>query len=300
MLKKLQIRGFRTHKKTNIKLDQVTTLTGQTFIGKSNIVRALKWVVLNVPAGDSYINWDMEKAAVRLSIDKNIITRTRSKSVNTYQVKGKKKPYEALGRCVVPKDIKRILNITELNFQGQHTYLFWFILTPGAVAKELNAIINLDIIDTTMSNIKSKIMTIQTEIKITEKEIEESQQQKKRLEYIIELDKALKSVEKLQEQQETIQRELRLLDELLKLVSNYTLQRDKAEELVIAGERILKKRQKMGLIKLQKQISSLQGIIGEIKHYKQLLKTLGEELLRGQRELKRKMKGRCPLCKRKM
>lgn len=300
MLTQLQIRGFRTHKKTNIKFDQVTTLSGRSYIGKSNIVRALKLVGLNVPAGTSYINWDMDKTAVRLSAENNIITRTRSKSINTYQIKGKKKPYEALGRCVVPQAVQKILKVTDLNFQGQHTYLFWFNLTPGAVAKKLNAIVNLDIIDTTMSNIKAKINTVNTEIKITEAEIKEATQQKKDLAYVVEMDTALKSVEKLQEQQETDQRELSLLDELLKLVSKYRAQRDRAEEIVNAGEIILKKRRAMGLPQLQKQINSLSGIINEIKQYSQLVDICGKELLRCQRELKRATRGRCPVCGKKM
>ena len=89
-------------------------------------------------------------ASVSLLVGKTSVKRFRSKAKNHYFVDEKK--LEGFDTNV-PKPIADLLQMDELNFQTQHNYLFWFTLTPGQVAKELNTIVNLDLIDTTLKTL---------------------------------------------------------------------------------------------------------------------------------------------------
>ena len=66
----------------------------------------------------------------------------RGTGVNTYGVEGK--TYEAFGNDVPPA-VSKLLGLAEVNFQGQHDAAFWFGLSPGQLAKELNKIVDLEL-----------------------------------------------------------------------------------------------------------------------------------------------------------
>lgn len=235
MIEKLQIRGHGTNKKLDISFSPyVTTIVGRSYIGKSWILRALRWVCLNKPAGDSFINWDSNEAKGRLSIDGNKIIRTRSKSINTYKLSGKEKPYVAFGNDV-PKDIAEIVNLAEINFQGQHATPFWFCETAGEVSRQLNSIVNLKLIDSTLAEIDSQKRKADLTIKITEATLVETVEQKKELAYVEDLNRDLTGVEKLWDGYETITRKRVVMAEKIELVAKYGSIRENRLELASDG-----------------------------------------------------------------
>lgn len=52
---KLRIQNFQAHKDTTIEFDCITTIVGPSDIGKSAVLRALKWVAKNEPKGTSFV-----------------------------------------------------------------------------------------------------------------------------------------------------------------------------------------------------------------------------------------------------
>ena len=54
--------------------------------------------------------------------------------------------YKAI-KTDVPEDIDKIFNINSNNIQQQFDNIFWFSETAGEVGRNLNSIVNLDIID---------------------------------------------------------------------------------------------------------------------------------------------------------
>jgi len=265
MIQKLQIRNFRTHEKLDIDFNPlVNSIIGRNAAGKSTIIRAIRWVVRNKPAGDSVINWGADKAAVRLTIDGNKITRTRGKGINTYKF-NKSKPYKAF-RNEVPKDIERIINLSDINFQGQHEAPFWFCKTAGEVSRQLNAIVNLDVIDKTLSNIDSALHESQTTIKITKKRLGEIIQQQDSLAYVEEMDKNLKRVEYAQNQYQKKATELARLQDILELVQKYRNKQKNKRELVSRSHLVLDKGQRY------------QELVIQVENLSKIVK-LGESLL---------------------
>jgi len=155
MITSLQISNFQSHKKTHLDfLPGVNAITGESDSGKSAIFRALLWVATNRPSGESFrSNWGGD-TEVELKMDGGIVTRTRGKGVNQYVLNGQ--VMEGIG-VDVPAEVAKLLDLREVNIQHQLDSPFLLSETAGEVARQLNAIANLDIIDTATSNIAREV-----------------------------------------------------------------------------------------------------------------------------------------------
>lgn len=198
MISTIQIKGFRKHKKLKLEFDSaVNSIVGSSYAGKSTVLRAIKWVTENTPAGTSIITWGKNRASVKLTVDKKQITRTRSKSINKYTLD--EKEYEGFGMSV-PQDILTLVNTNKINWQAQHDSPYWFNETAGAVSRKLNAIINLHIIDSTQSNLRAKLQTAKAQSKIIESRLNEAKSEAQATAWSIIAETELEAVQKIQKQ----------------------------------------------------------------------------------------------------
>ena len=109
MIKKLLIRNFQIHSKLKIEFDpRITTIIGSSDVGKSSVIRAIKWVCKNNPQGQAFIKDGTKGTSVKLFVDDKSITRKRTKSENTYFLD--KNEFKAFGPNV-PDTISKVLNI---------------------------------------------------------------------------------------------------------------------------------------------------------------------------------------------
>ena len=156
----LELKDFQRHKSLLIKFSPlITTILGETDIGKSAILRALRWACQNVPSGEEFIRSGSKSTSVRLeavnSSDKRlVIVRSKEPGENLYQLG--KKEYRAFGMGV-PQDISQVLQVPDINFQGQHDAPFWFSESAAEVSRQLNAVIDLSIIDESLSRIAATV-----------------------------------------------------------------------------------------------------------------------------------------------
>lgn len=226
MLDRVEIRNFRAQVKCDIDFDpSITTIIGSNYTGKSTIIRALVWAMKNSPPGDCVINWDADKAIVRLFLDEKYkILRRRGKGINKYKLN--KKPFTAFGRGNVPEAISDILNISDVNIQNQHDAPFWFCLTPPEVSRQLNQIINLKSIDTTLSNLDSDIRKTNSIISVTEDRVNKAKQEKEELSYIKAMNSDFTHIETLDKQIREKARGSSVLSELLKSGLSYRIDRN--------------------------------------------------------------------------
>ena len=241
MLSKLKIFNFRANRKQEIELSpKITCLTGKSFAGKSSAIGALKWLILNKPAGDSFIHWDSPKqqSTVRLTIDNHKIMRRRSASINLYKLDNKE--YKAFGN-EVPQSIAGLLNISEINFQGQQEPAFWFCQTAGEVSRQLNSIINLEVIDKTLANVASEIRHTQSTITVIEQRLVILKQQKDNLAYVDDLDTDLQTVEKLEKRHLKNVSDCSLLADLVNKAIKLRSERKNAAERASDGQIVLSK-----------------------------------------------------------
>lgn len=147
MLTQLTLKNFQRWQAKTITLGTgVNTLVGPNDAGKTAILRALRWVCLNQPDGLRPQTHGTKTTTVALTCDGVTVTRSRGPSKNTYAVDGA--ALVAFGR-EVPPEVSALVNVTNYNFATQHDSAFWLGLSPPELARQLNAVVDLGIIDTT-------------------------------------------------------------------------------------------------------------------------------------------------------
>lgn len=337
-LKKLSIRNFRAHRKLILTFGPgVNSIIGDNAVGKSTIIRAIRYVARNKPSGESAISWDAKQARVSLTFGKNTITRTRSKRINTYRL-NKKKVFRAFG-TKVPDEIQKVLNLDEVNFQGQHEAPFWFCKTAGEVSRELNSIVNLDSIDKTLSSILLSISKSKVAISVINERLMEAKETKKSLSYVKDMNVQLLRIESLEKARIENNRRSILLAELLADAELYAEQADQLKFRLSRAMSVLEialRRLKTGqtlrslqiLLKSAKKLKKLvqhkprsfktiQGlfknlklILTQAKEFNTLIekadeilseiKPLKQRIANRTKRIDKIMKERCPLCNKKL
>lgn len=146
-MKKLILTNFQSHQHTELNLHPaMNCIIGPSDSGKSAIIRAIKWIVFNRPSGNAFVRSGMDGSIV----DIDDITRIKGEGVNSYFT-GEEK-FTAFGASV-PEEVTEALNISEINFQHQLDPHFLLTQSAGEVAKMLNEIVDLNVIDRAFKNI---------------------------------------------------------------------------------------------------------------------------------------------------
>lgn len=195
MIEKLQAQDFQCFERLSIDLDpKITAITGPSDVGKSAALRAFRWVATNRPRGDGFVRKGCKGTRVRLRVDGVDVERRRKGALNEYRIDGK--VFKAFG-ADVPEEVVRLLNVGPENFGGQHDPAFWFCLTPGEVAKELNAIVDLGVIDEVTARIAARLRKARAEVEVTEGRWAEAKGERELLEFVPAMVDGLEAVEKL-------------------------------------------------------------------------------------------------------
>lgn len=266
MIKELLIKNFEAHDKFKAKLDPgITTFTGATDAGKSSIIRAIQWVVLNRPLGDSFIRDENKPAFVGLKTENGIVSRKKGKGINIYKVNGQ--TLEAFG-ANVPEEVKQFLGMEELNFQLQFDAPYWFMISPGEVSKQLNQIVDLEIIDSTLSNLNNKIRQTRMEVTLSEKRLDEVSQSAKHLRFVKRMSADFQRLEQLSLQIDETRSNFVSMSESVQTIERYLKRKKRLSKGYFECERALKTG-----IELQKatfQVESLSKILCDLEKASQV------------------------------
>jgi exonuclease SbcC len=219
MLEYIDITNFKNHEKQRIEFDKyVTVLIGPNGAGKSAIIQALKWAFLNKPNGLDFLSWDAKTVRVEVGIDKQKVIRKKGKE-NLYFIN--KQKYTAFGNDI-PESIQKLTNIDAVNFQSQLDSPFWFFQTAGEVAKELNQIVNLGLIDKTFGNISSELKAVRSVLSVCEDRLIDYEKERKLTEWSVKADSDLKAIEFVSEEISKYVLKRSRIDDLLKKVVSLT------------------------------------------------------------------------------
>lgn len=174
MLKSLKLYNFQAHRKRLIQFDPaITTIRGPTDVGKSAVLRALRWLALNDTGGDEFVSWGADEAVAIVemtnsyrggSFDAKIVRRKGCE--NVYKLNGQ--VFKAFGAGKVPDVIAEVLGLCEINFQKQHDKPFWLDDPAGEVSRQLNKVIDLSVIDTAMSNAAKMVRQARERVSVSE------------------------------------------------------------------------------------------------------------------------------------
>lgn len=291
MFQKLILRNFQPHRKLVVKFDEhVTCIIGPTDTGKSSIIRALRWLCLNSIKSKRFISWWAKRCSVTLHVDGHIIKRSKGKE-NLYFLD--KQEFKAFG-TTVPEPIAKILNVSEENFQRQIDPPLWLASSPAQVGRELNKIVNLDIIDLTLSNVSKAKREAQAKVKSLISVRNTLKKEAEDLEWIVECKRDVERLEKAERKREELAEDVAVLSHLLQKVLDHKKTRDNAKECLVGGELALAREQEAE--QLRDRVGSLGKLIKRITTASQTLADNKRELASVQIKLGRIKE--CPVCQK--
>lgn len=261
MIQGLDIQGFQAHQDLSIEFDPgVTTIIGPSDAGKSSIIRALRWVLLNEPSGDAFVNWDLGECKVSLKIDDESVTRTRTQSENSYDLNVKE--FRAFGQSV-PDEISALLRVDDVNFQGQYDSPFWLDESSGEVSRHLNRIVGLSIIDRVFSRLTSMIRERVVRVEVIKELKGSAKIDYKRWSSAPHIDRDLKSLEYLEDERGGVVEKVSLVADLIgEYESRY---RDKVESDSRIGDLLELVTMADKVYDLQIEIEALECVISEFE-----------------------------------
>lgn len=197
-LESIHIENFQAHKDVQVTFgDRITCITGASDRGKSAILRALIWVMTNRPTGDSFIRYGSDETRVTVCVDGHTVQRIKGKKRNIYILDDVE--FKAI-KSDVPDEIASLFNVGENNIQQQFDPIFWFSSTAGEVGRNLNKIVNLDIIDYTLSALQTQSKQIKTEADVLAGLIEEQERVLDNVEEITGIQKIIDRVDNIEKQ----------------------------------------------------------------------------------------------------
>lgn len=176
----------------------MNVIKGSSDSGKSSIVRALAWVFQNRPSGDEFVSWfakEKEPTEVGVEFDDSWILKRRTGSTNSYQTSETEGTLEAL-RSDLPTEITSVTRIDDCNIQEQHETYFLLQDSPGEVARKLNQLTGLDIIDKMFKRFNSKITSLRTDILYAQNNVNTLKGKLAETEFIDTLDISISSLDR--------------------------------------------------------------------------------------------------------
>lgn len=240
MLKKVTIRNFQTHRKASFDLDRIVTFIGNNDSGKSAVVRAIFWAAFNQPPGDEIINWHADSVSVKLEFDNCEVVRKKGKS-NLYLVNGER--FKAFGAGKVPDTVAKAIKMDDINVQQQLDAHFWFSDTAGTVSRQLNRVVDLSIIDSSLAASESAHRRAKQETELCRKHLKQAEETLEELSWVptfLEDSKALREMlQAIQDLEDRIEHLKVLVEKVEHVQAKERKATKKAKEIAVLCDMVL-------------------------------------------------------------
>ncbi len=283
MFESLEIKHFQSHKNTKYNfVNGINILTGQSDAGKTSTLRALELLSKNRPRGLPFKprkpNETKKPTEVAATFDGITATRIRSKSINQYTLSTVKDPFDVVN-ISVPEEISQFLNLNDDTIQGQHdTYFLLQNISPGEVAKKLNKVANLEIIDFVTKEVNSEITENTKVITATGNTIKETKESLQKYKH---LDKAEELINTISDQ---IQKQEKAEEDSKQLTTIITTIKETEEDIEGLSEWLGIEDEVLPIIKMVNKLKEvqieereLQTTIDSITQLEQHIKTLSAQ-----------------------
>lgn len=188
--------------------------------------------------------------------NKCVVKRIRKTRGNEYQVNGKK--YKAFG-SEVPPPVRKALKLDQVNFQQQLDGPYWFQLPASQVAKQLNEIVNLSIIDKVLHNANKRVRDSESEQKVLHNQVLELKKEVKSKKWIVRCRKEWKRLRELNRERIAISGRAEALADLIREIEGNDTTTLESRLIAFEPVRITAE----SLAKKQKQIQRLTTLIDE-------------------------------------
>lgn len=270
MLKSVKLKNFQRWKRQTLTFGPgVNTIHGPSDSGKSSLMRALEWHMLN-DAPDTFpdfCHWDAEtkSCSVNLELDEHrIIRRRKEGGLNSYVLDGRQ--YDAV-RTDVPEPVSKVLRVSPVNFQTQHSSAFWLADSPASVSRQLNQIIDLEQIDLSLSRAASEVRSAKNHADIFRAQAIESRATRDALAWTQSADKDLSALEILESEIEELQETIATLEEIGESIQMIDSESEESVDLLQTAQELLQ---------LASEIEVSRSIIQELETIARQLNSIEE------------------------
>jgi len=271
MIKSLTLNNFRTHKDTELCFSPgVNVIVGQSGTGKTNILRALNWIVNNRPLGSGVIRRRKDLAEVCLVVEDQEeigILRTKDKNGSKYVLCGigDEAEFTSFG-TTPPEPISEVLNLSDINIQKQFEAYFLVFESPGYVATYIRKVTKLDEIDEVVKIISGRIRKANIELQGYSTEVEDVKEKLEEI-YKIDLDRLellIRETELLSEENKNIQNQYQelqgIVEQLEGIEREYTYLPDDIDQIIENVNQEISSYQK-----LQSKVNDLQDFVEQLE-----------------------------------
>ena len=291
MLERILLRNFQRWERLDVDLDPLATVfVGETDAGKSAVLRGLRWVCFNLPTGKAFVRRGSDRAKAALTAEGVVLVRAKGKSDNYYRLGSQK--FQSFGQGV-PAALEQKLNVLPgLNFQGQHDPPFWLCLTPGQASQELNAVVDLGLIDTTLANIASEVRKAKMTVDFTGERLAKAQEREAALSWVEEAQKDYEHVGNLYKELEDTRSKIVQVERDIENAQVIEEEVQDATESILALGNAVREGEKWD--EFRRERVALQTILGDWDKWEEEAKVLGGEISRLKEELARVKE--CPVC----
>ena len=227
MINKIIIKGFENHIDSELEfVNGLNIITGVSNTGKSSIVKSLNWLINNQPSGDGYINNDLKKCQVISYFNNDKIEKYKDEKEHYYKINDENE-FTALKQNI-PEQVQNITNFTEMNLQSQFDKFFLLQDTSGEVARKLNNIINLSIMDEAIKTAKSKVYKKARDIEKLEEDVLKLQKDLNKFDWLDNVEGLINDIKKLNNEKEN---KINKINELKNIYNEYKILNDQIKQL---------------------------------------------------------------------
>lgn len=261
--------------------------------GKSSILRALRWLATNRPAGDAFRRADCKTTAVSLRVDGKVISRRRGKK-NIYKLN--EQIFAAMGNRV-PDEIANLLNIGDINFAGQFDAPFWLSDSPGAVSRSLNAIVDLGIIDETLAAVAARLRKAAATVEISRERRAAAKEEREKLSWVPAFCVKLGNLERKESRIAAKHQDCRALRSLIAEVETAETTRQAVSRGNQAGLAAVATGERWATSEYL--AAGLRGLIAEIEESEKVASATAWAVRLNEGKFKKQTKGQaCPICQK--
>lgn len=198
----------------------INIVSGESDNGKSALFRSLTLAISNTPSAYEYKPHNLERGGIsssELTFNNCTIERKRSASINQYVCDKFDKPLEAFGNNVPPQ-LKELMLIPDYMVQTQHSPYFLLNDSPGEVAKKINSVCDLEIIDKSQSKIESIVTKSKSDLSYTKETLKEKNVELETLDFVEGFEEQVKAIEKLIEEDEKLSSDIEKVSAIIESI----------------------------------------------------------------------------------
>ena len=220
----IKLKNFQAHRDLQLNfVPGVNAIVGPTNIGKSSVFRAVRWLVEHNPISGLQ-TFDTDDTRVGIKSDTGVVTRFKNNKGYGYRIGGQ--DFVACGTNQ-PSEVQQVLGLAEINLQGQHDPPFLLTLTPGQMAKELNRIVDLSVIDKTMTIASSAVAAAKSQATAMEDLAKQHEDALAKLDWVVGADAELRGIEAAESAIQESEAKIKSLETLLlAMLSNHSQQQE--------------------------------------------------------------------------